>query len=144
MNRLCHPDWVKFSVELNSAPKQNMRFSSSLQRRYYSRVPTPIGRIFALVCQWYTKTEKSWKERQNKQLHLQEHLSPVGFGCRIHRLHLCGKKSSPTSVFDMTLNNPMVRLQKWWGFRECGVPLHCHCSQIHSGQKRWPLIESYV
>ena len=31
LNRICHPDWVKFSVELNSAPKQNTRFSSSLQ-----------------------------------------------------------------------------------------------------------------
>ena len=29
--RICHPDGVKFSVELNCAPKQNTRFSSSLQ-----------------------------------------------------------------------------------------------------------------
>ena len=31
LNRISHPDWVKFSVELNCAPKQNTRFSSSLQ-----------------------------------------------------------------------------------------------------------------
>ena len=31
LNGISHPDWVKFSVELNSAPKQNTRFSSSLQ-----------------------------------------------------------------------------------------------------------------
>ena len=31
LNRISHPDWVKFSVELNSAPNQNTRFSSSLQ-----------------------------------------------------------------------------------------------------------------
>ena len=30
LNGISHPDWVKFSVELNSAPKQNTRFSSSL------------------------------------------------------------------------------------------------------------------
>ena len=37
----------------------------------------------------------------------------------------------PASVLDTTLNNVMVRLQPW-RFRKCGVPLHCHCSQIHS------------
>ena len=31
----------------------------------------------------------------------------------------------------MTLNHLMVRLQPW-RFRECGVPLHYHCSQVHS------------
>ena len=37
------------------------------------------------------------------------------------------------SVQDMTLNNIMVRLQWWWRFGECRVPLHCHCTQVHSG-----------
>ena len=32
-------------------------------------------------------------------------------------------KSPPTSVLDMILNNPMVRLQKCWSFGECGVSL---------------------
>ena len=37
---------------------------------------------------------------------------PVGWGRRIHRLHLCrGKDLSPTSGLDMTRNNLMVRLQ---------------------------------
>ena len=38
-----------------------------------------------------------------------------------HWLHLGGG----------TLNNLMVRLQSW-SFRECGVPLHCHYSQVLS------------
>ena len=33
----------------------------------------------------------------------------------------------------MTLNNLMVRFQQCWSFGECGVPLYCHCSQVHSG-----------
>ena len=59
---------------------------------------------------------------------------PVGWGCRIHRLFLCrGVRPPPASVLDMTLNNLMVRFQQCWSFREYGVPLHCHRSQVHSG-----------
>ena len=39
----------------------------------------------------------------------------------------------PTSVLDMTLNNLMVRFQQCWSFGECGVPLHCHRSQVYFG-----------
>ena len=38
---------------------------------------------------------------------------------------------SATSVLFMTLNNLNVRLQEWWSFEECGVPLHYHHSQVH-------------
>ena len=39
-------------------------------------------------------------------------LSPVGWGCRIHRLHLCrGVRLPQRNIQDMTLNNLMVRLQ---------------------------------
>ena len=59
---------------------------------------------------------------------------PVGWGCRIHRLLLCrGVRPPPMSVLYMTLNNLMVRFQQCWSFGECGVPLHCHRSQVHSG-----------
>ena len=59
---------------------------------------------------------------------------PVSWGCRIHWLHLCrGVRPPITSVLDMTLNNLMVRFQQYWSFGECGVPLHCHRSQVHSG-----------
>ena len=37
----------------------------------------------------------------------------------------------PQWVLDMTLNHLMVRHPSW-SFRECGVPLHCHYSQVHS------------
>ena len=58
---------------------------------------------------------------------------PVGWGCRIHRLHLCrGVRPPSTSVLDMTLNNLMVRFQQCWSFGECGEPLHYHRSQVHS------------
>ena len=58
----------------------------------------------------------------------------VSWGCRIHWLHLCrGVRPPPlTSVLDMTLNNLMVRFQQCWSFGECGVPLHCPHSQVHS------------
>ena len=37
---------------------------------------------------------------------------PVGWGCRIHRPHLCrGVRPPPMSVLDMTLNKLMVRFQ---------------------------------
>ena len=59
---------------------------------------------------------------------------PVSWGCRIHWLHLFWEVRSPlTSVLDMTLNNLMVRFQQCWSFGECGVSLHCHRSQVHSG-----------
>ena len=44
------------------------------------------------------------------------------------------EKDPPTatmSVLDMTLNHLIVKLQSW-SFGECGVPLHCHYSQVHS------------
>ena len=59
---------------------------------------------------------------------------PVGWGCRIHRLHLCrGVRPPPMSVLDMALNNLMVRFLWCLGFGECWAPLHCHRSPVHSG-----------
>ena len=59
---------------------------------------------------------------------------PVSWGCRIHWLHLCRRvRPPPNECPDMTLNNLIVRFQQRWSFGECGVPLHCHCSQVHSG-----------
>ena len=59
---------------------------------------------------------------------------PVGWGCRIHRLHLCRGVTPPQTVaMDMTLNNLMVRFQWCLSFGKCGALLHCHCSQVHSG-----------
>ena len=58
--------------------------------------------------------------------------SLVGWGHRIHRLHLCEGVISPLGSFlDMTLNNPMMRLQPL-RFRECRRPLRCHYFQIRS------------
>ena len=62
---------------------------------------------------------------------------PVGWGCRIHQLHLCRgvrPPPRPMSVLDMTLNNLMVRFQWCWSFGEGGAPLHCHCSQVYSAK----------
>ena len=39
----------------------------------------------------------------------------------------------PINVLDMTLNYLMVRFHQCWSFGECGVPLHYHCTQVHSG-----------
>ena len=70
---------------------------------------------------------------------------PVGWGCRIHRLLLCWGEDHPSmSVLDMTLNNLKVRFHWCWGFGECKIPLHCHCSQVHSGPEWLHLIGSYL
>ena len=42
-------------------------------------------------------------------------------------------------VRDMTLNHLIMILQSW-RFGECRVPLHCHCSQVHSDPKLEHLI----
>ena len=69
---------------------------------------------------------------------------PIGWGSRIHQLHLCGAETPPTSVLDMILNNLIMRFQWCWGFGECGAPLHYHCSQVHSGPKWEHLIGPYL
>ena len=71
---------------------------------------------------------------------------PVDWGCRIHQLLLCRglRPPPPTSVLDMTLNNLMVRFKQCWSFGECGVPLHCHRSQVHSGPEWQHLIGPYL
>ena len=56
--------------------------------------------------------------------------SPVDWGFRIHRLHLCRMVRPyptivPTSGLVMTLNILMA------SHRECKIPLHCH--QVHYG-----------
>ena len=43
----------------------------------------------------------------------------------------------------LILKNLMVKLQLW-SFGECGVPIHCHCSQVHSDPEWWHLKESYL
>ena len=58
---------------------------------------------------------------------------PVGWGRRIHRLHLYrGVRLPQMSILDMTLKNLMMRLQQCWSFRECGIPHYCHHSQVDS------------
>ena len=91
------------------------------------------------------------KPLNSKVIHSRKHFiillvyRPVGCGCRIHRLNFCrGVPLPPTSVLDMTLNNLMVRFQWCWGFGECGTPLHCHGSQVHSGLEWWHLIGPYL
>ena len=59
----------------------------------------------------------------------------VTWGCRMHQLLLCRgvrPPPPPMSVLHMTLNNLMVRFQWCWSFGKCGVPLHCHCYQVHT------------
>ena len=44
----------------------------------------------------------------------------------------------------MTLKNMVVRFQWCWSFEECGVPFHCHRTQVNSGPEWWHLIGPYV
>ena len=50
------------------------------------------------------------------------------------------KTPPPMSVLDVTLNSLMVRFRWYWSFGECGAPLHCHCSKVHSGPERLHLV----
>ena len=62
--------------------------------------------------------------------------SLVGWGCRIHQLHLCRGVWFPTkSVLSITLNNLVVRLMYSWPFGECGLSLHCHLTKVHSSSE---------
>ena len=94
-----------------------------------------ISETIQLCANKQNKTKN--KQKTNKQTNKTTTTTtcPVGWGCRIHRLLLCRgvRPLPPTSVLDMTINNQIVRLQQCWSFGECGVPLHCHCSQVHSG-----------
>ena len=58
---------------------------------------------------------------------------PVGWGCRIHRLHLCRGVRSPNECPGYDTKQSDGEVPAMPEFRECGVPLCCHCSQIHSG-----------
>ena len=67
--------------------------------------------------------------------------STVGWGWRIHRLHLCRRVRPPTtSVLNTVLNNLIVKFQESWSFGERGVLLHCHHSQVLFSLEWWHLI----
>ena len=56
---LSHPDWVKLSVELNCAPTQNTRFSSSLHYKWLLKITWMLN-DFQTVTWWLTET-KRWE-----------------------------------------------------------------------------------
>ena len=57
--------------------------------------------------------------------------SAIGCGYRIHWQQRRKDIPTPTSVLDMTPNYLLLRIHSW-NFGKCGVPLHCHYSQVHS------------
>ena len=59
---------------------------------------------------------------------------PVGWGCRIHRLHLCRGVRHPSNNECPWYDTKQSDGEKSWNFCECGVPLHCHLSPVHSGR----------
>ena len=95
--------------------------------------------VYQAIKFWnHLKRNKLWYQPLYYPDIIVQHISstfPVGWGWRIHWLHLCRGVRPPnqTSVLDMTLNNLMVKFQWCWSFGECRAPLHCHCSQVHSG-----------
>ena len=54
------------------------------------------------------------------------------------------RKNLPMNVLDMTINNLVVMFLWCRSFGECRVPLHCHCSQTHSGPEWLHLIRPYL
>ena len=56
-------------------------------------------------------------------------ICPIGWSCRIHRLHLCsGVRSPPQCVIPVSWYDT----KQSHGFGEYGALLHCHCSQVPS------------
>ena len=55
---------------------------------------------------------------------------------------LC-REPPPRNVLDKILNL-ILRFQQCWSFGECGVLLHSHHLQVHSGQEWFHLIGSYL
>ena len=97
-------DWPKFqerlkkllswiSLSTNSTTKIKKKSNELVQAKTNIGSTTPTR----------TTPPKSAKSSLTKHC-------PVGWGCRIHWLHLCrGIRSPLTSVLDMTLNNLMLR-----------------------------------
>ena len=58
--------------------------------------------------------------------------SLVGWGGRIHQLHLCrGVRPPPKRCTDMPCKLHLI-VRLWpWRVGECRVPLHCYCSLVH-------------
>ena len=60
---------------------------------------------------------------------------PVGWGCRIHRLHLCRglrpPNECPRYATKQSDGEVQVMLELW----EIRAPLHCHRSQVHFGSE---------
>ena len=73
-----------------------------------------------------------WCTHIHTRTHEHTHTGPIGWVCRIHRLHLTEKvRLLQKSALYMALNNLMVRLQPC-RFEEWRVNLHCHCFHVHS------------
>ena len=67
-------------------------------------------------------------------LKFQWNTCPVSWGCRIHWLHLCrGVRTPPNECPRYDTKQSDGDIPKCWSFGECGVPLYCHPSQVHSG-----------
>ena len=66
--------------------------------------------------------------------------SPVGLGCRIHRLHFCRGGKDPPSNQCLEYDTKLIVKLPSWSFRECRAFLHCHYSQVHSDQEHEGLI----
>ena len=77
-----------------------------------------------------------WKTKQYKLFSAQSAAAVEYTDC----ISAEGKNHLPTSVVDMTLYD--LRVSLWsWSLRECGVPLYCHWSPVHSnpeGPIYWP------
>ena len=66
---------------------------------------------------WYLKKKREDINLIELPLPLTQVYCPVGWGCKIHWLHLCrGVRPPLTSVLYMTLNNLIVRFQWCWSF----------------------------
>ena len=98
------------------------------------------------LCEVYNKkVSRSWAHFSHPRAPLWTSCAhcPVGWSCRIHRLHLCrGIKPLPNMCPEYDTENLMVRFQWCWSFGECGAPLHCNCSQVHSGPEWLYLIRA--
>ena len=66
-----------------------------------------------------TRCWKNQKSKMKNRIQIKQNISPLTWGCKIPRLHLCGgvrpppHSHTPTSVLNMTVNHLMAKLQPW-------------------------------
>ena len=100
---------------------------------------TPVWKCVEIELFYYVFTQKNLLFRLPRQdfiifVWIYQNVCPVSWGCRIYRLLLCRVLTPHPNEcpgYDTKQSDGEVPVTLELG--ECGVPLYCHRSQVHSG-----------